>query len=274
MRALSIAALCLVAALSQAWAQGEEVDLELVLLADASGSIDNAEIRFQRTGYADAITHPEVINAITGGLTQKIAVTYVEWGDATSQEVVVPWTVISDAATAEAFAEKLRIVPRLAHGFNAIGSALTKAQALIEGNTIQGLRKVIDISADSANNWDGIPIEVARDRAVAAGITINGLAIECRHLACGGRPVTYSVEQAFEEQIVGGPRSFVVTADGSKSFAEAVRQKLVLEIAMLDLPPPILASAVYLAAVRPSVLARIRRAMMSRMSLGVMGFSR
>lgn len=274
MRALWIAVMCLVAALSQAWAEGEEVDLELVLLADASGSIDNAEIRFQRTGYADAITHPEVISAITGGLTQKIAVTYVEWGDAASQEVVVPWTVISDTATAKAFAQKLRTVPRLAHGFNAIGSALTKAQALIEGNEIQGLRKVIDISADSANNWDGIPIEVARDRAVAAGITINGLAIECRHLACGGRPVSYSVEQAFAEQIIGGPRSFVVTADGSKSFAEAVRQKLVLEIAMWELPLPVLAPTAYLAAVRPSVLARIRRAMMSRMSLGVMGFSR
>ena len=213
--------------------RGEEVDLELVLLADASGSIDDAEIRFQRTGYADAITHPQVLNAITGGLTQKVAVTYVEWGNETSQEVVVPWTIISDAKSARAFADQLLARPRLAHGFNAIGSALAKGQALIETNDIQGLRKVIDISADSANSWGGVPIETARAAAVAAGITINGLAIECRHLDCGGRPVSYSVEDAFAQQIIGGPRSFVVTVDGSKSFAEAVRQKLVLEIAGL-----------------------------------------
>jgi hypothetical protein len=255
-------------------AQAQEVDLELVLLADASGSIDDAEIRFQRTGYADAITHPDVLSAITGGLTQKIAVTYVEWGDETSQEVVVPWTIISDVVSAQAFADRLLTTPRLAHGFNAIGSALAAAQALIEGNAIQGLRKVIDISADSANNWGGVPIELARANAVAAGITINGLAILCRDDDCGGRPVTYSVEEAFEQQIIGGPRSFVVTVDGSKSFAEAVRQKLVLEIAAWVGPPGRAANSHSFPTFRPSALARIRRAIRSRMSLGVIGFSR
>ena len=265
-------ALSFVSTILSAAAQSQEVDLELVLLADASGSIDDAEIRFQRTGYAQAITHPDVLNAITGGLTQKIAVAYVEWGDATSQEVVVPWTIISDQATAEAFADKLLTTPRLGRGFNAIGSALAAAQALIEGNAIQGLRKVIDISGDSANNWSGIPIAVGRATAVAAGITINGLAILCREDDCGGRPVTYSVEEAFEQEIIGGPRSFVITVDGSRSFAEAVRQKLVLEIAMWGVAPEHVAQAYLLP--RPSALARMRRAMSSRMSLGVIGFSR
>ena len=216
-------------------ATAEEVDLELVLLADATGSIDAAEIRFQREGYAQAITHPQVLKVITAGMLGRIAVTYVEWGDQQSQDVVVPWTVIDGKAAAEAFTEKLLAAPRRAFGFNAIGSALAKATALITGNRYQGLRKVIDISGDSANNWDGVPIETARDAAVAQGITINGLAVLCKEAGCGGRPVSYSVEAAFEQQIIGGPRSFVVTADGSKSFAEAVRQKLILEIA--DLPP-------------------------------------
>ncbi len=271
MRSYLFAALFMLAA---GGAHAQEVDLELVLLADASGSIDDAEIRFQRTGYADAITHPDVLNAITGGLTQKIAVTYVEWGDETSQEVVVPWTVISGAQSARAFADKLLTKPRLAHGFNAIGSALAKAQALIEGNAIHGLRKVIDISADSANTWSGIPIETARAAAVSAGITINGLAILCRDDDCGGRPVSYSVEEAFARDIIGGPRSFVVTVDGSKSFAEAVRQKLVLEIAMLRVAPELIFGDTYLPVTRPSALARISRAISSRMSLGVIGFSR
>lgn len=212
-------------------ALAQEVDLELVLLADATGSIDAAEIAFQRNGYAAAITHPQVLNVIAGGLTRKIAVVYVEWGDESSQDVVVPWTIIEDAASAQAFTEALLAAPRRAYGFNAIGSALAKAQALIEGNAIQGLRKVIDISGDSANNWDGIPIEVARASAIAKGITINGLAILCRREGCGGQPVSYNVTTAFEQKIIGGPGSFVVTADGSNSFAEAVRQKLVQEIA-------------------------------------------
>lgn len=239
-------------AISAARGQTTETDLELVLLADATGSIDAAEIAFQRRGYAAAITHPQVLNVIAGGLTQKIAVVYVEWGDETSQDVVVPWTIIDSAASAQAFAEALLAAPRRAYGFNAIGSALAKAQALIEGNDIQGLRKVIDISGDSANNWDGIPIEVARASAIAKGITINGLAILCPREGCGGQPVTYNVATAFQQKIIGGPGSFVVTADDSNSFAEAVRQKLVQEIALVQPPVRSALSAITLTRSRRS----------------------
>ena len=186
-------AVALVAALTLGLAAhaiaAEDLDLELVLLADSSGSIDAAESRFQREGYATAITHPDVLAAIRQGLTQRIALTYVEWGDDTSQDVVVPWTIIDGAETAAAFADALVKAPRRARGFNAIGSAIAKAQSLIGGNDINGLRRVIDISADSANNWSGIPIEIARDAALAQGITINGLAILCpgRRAAAAGR---------------------------------------------------------------------------------------
>ncbi len=207
----------------------EKVDVELVLLADASGSIDDAEIQFQRRGYASAITDPAVIGAITQGYAQKIAVTYVEWGEASSQEIVVPWSIIDGPDSAAAFAQRLLETPRKAFGPNAIGNALAAGQALIESNDIEGTRKVIDFSGDSANNWGGLPITIARDAAVASEIVINGLAILCRN--CNGRPVTYDLEAAFEELIIGGPASFVVTADGRDSFADAVRKKLLLEIA-------------------------------------------
>ena len=210
-------------------AAGERVDLELVLLADASGSIDDAEIRFQRQGYASAITHPEVLAAIAQGYDKRIAVIYVEWGNAFSQEVVVPWTIIDGPGSAAVFAQSLLETPRRAIGRNAIGSAIAMAHALIETNEIDGHRRVIDISADSANNWGGIPIADARAMAVAADISINGLAILCRN--CNGRPVAYDLEKAFAELIIGGPASFVITADGDDSFAEAVRKKLLLEIA-------------------------------------------
>ena len=141
---------------------GEPVDLELVLLADATGSIDDKEIFFQRQGYADALQHPDILSAISLGHDGKIAVTYVEWGDATSQEIVVPWTIIDGQGAAANFAEALMETPRRAFGRNAIGSAITFAHLLIESNSINGYRRVIDFSGDSANSWGGVPVEAAR----------------------------------------------------------------------------------------------------------------
>lgn len=206
------------------------VDLELVLLADASRSIDDAEIAFQRRGYADAIVHPDVLAAIGIQSGGRIAVTYVEWGDAESQEVVVPWSLIDSRAAAQKFALDLMAAPRLAQGPNAIGSAIAAAHLLINSNAYEGARKVIDFSGDSAWTFGGVPVAVARAAALADGIVINGLAILCR-APCSGRPVVYDLEAAFAAEIVGGPGHFVITADRPAKFANAVRRKLILEIA-------------------------------------------
>lgn len=212
-------------------AASEEVDVELVLLADASGSIDSGEIRLQRQGYADALVHREVLSAIARGAKGRIAVTFIEWGDDENQDVVVPWMVIDGEASAKAFGAALLGKPRRAYGRNAIGAAIAKGQSEIEGNSYEGLRKVIDLSADSANSWLGIPIAEARVKALAAGIVINGLAVLCRSADCSGRPAYYNLEEAFARTIIGGPGSFVVTVDDPSTFTDAVRRKLVLELA-------------------------------------------
>ena len=235
---LPAAVVLLAVALSPARAQ-ERVDLELVLLADASRSIDDAELKFQRAGYASAITDPLVLSAVAGGDGRRIAVTYVEWADTASQDVVVPWTVIDGKESAEGFAQALMAAPRNAFGPNAIGNALAAAHALIQSNDIEGDRKVIDFSGDSAYSFGGIPVAVARSAALAEDITINGLAILCGG-DCGGRPVDYDLEAAFAATITGGPGNFVITADRGDSFAEAVRRKLLLEIA--GLTPALFAS--------------------------------
>jgi hypothetical protein len=208
----------------------DDVDLELVLLADATGSIDFDEIRFQRRGYAEAMIDPLVVSAITGGAHGAIVVTYVEWADARSQDVVVDWMRIASAEEAALFAERLMAPPRRAYGRNAIGAALMKGVELIETNEHEGFRKVIDFSADSANNWNGPSIAEGRQAALDAGITINGLAVLCR-ICASGRAAGYDLEAAFRDRIIGGPGAFVVTADGETAFAEAVRRKLILEIA-------------------------------------------
>jgi hypothetical protein len=131
---------------------------------------------------------------------------------------------------------KRRCLCRGAHGTaaargggNAIGAALLFGKSRIETNDIEGFRKVIDISADSAANFSGPSIMSARDEVVAAGITINGLAVLCRE--CSGRPINYDLEAVFADEVVGWPGAFVVTADAPATFAEAVRRKLILEIA-------------------------------------------
>ena len=219
-------ALLLTLALAATPATAQDVELELVLLADASGSIDQAEIDFQRQGYAAAITSDEVLGAIDNSAYGRIAVTYVEWAANTQQ--VAPWTVIDGPGTAQAFADALTGPPRLAYGRNAIGGALDDARRLIDTNDHEGWRKVIDFSGDSANNYSGPSIADARQAALDAGIVINALAITCPP-PCSGRARPNLVED-YQRLIIGGPGAFVVSAEGRSDFAAAVRRKLVLEI--------------------------------------------
>ena len=206
----------------------QDTDLELVLLADASGSISPGELQFQREGYAQAITDPEVLAVIAGTAYGHIAVTYVEW--AANQAQVVDWTLIDGPEAARGFAAALLDQPRQAYGRNAIGAALLEGLRLMEENEINGWRRVIDFSGDSANSWAGPSIEHARAQVVQAGVTINALPIlrpDDPGRAEGG------LETLYEELIIGGTGAFVVTADTRNSFAEAVKKKLILEISSL-----------------------------------------
>ncbi len=203
-----------------------ETGLELVLLADASGSIDSEELAFQRQGYALAITDPKVIAAIEESIYGTIAVTYVEW--ATNTAVVVDWTIIDGPDAAAGFADALLGPPRRAVGRNAIGGALLEGKRLIEDNDIDAPRAVIDFSGDSIGNSSGPSIASARDAVIAAGITINALPI----LRPGdGRRAGANLEAEYAARIIGGPGAFMVTAESRATFAETVRRKLVLEIA-------------------------------------------
>lgn len=208
----------------------ETVDLELVLLADATSSIDAVEHAIQRRGYATAMLDPGVLAAIAnGGALGRIAVAYVEWAGLRSQDVVVDWMVVEDADSAAAFARRLLDAPRRISGTNSIGAALLTGVALIEGNGFEGWRKVIDLSGDSAWNPRRPTLTEARAAARAAGIVINGLAVLCDN--CSGRQGAGNLEQQFVDRLIEGPGAFVVTADGRGAFAAAVRRKLILEIA-------------------------------------------
>lgn len=213
-----------------------EAGLELVLLADASGSIDAEELAFQRQGYAQAMTDPLVISAIRNSIYGNVAVTYVEW--ATNTAVVVDWMIIDSEETALAFADALVGPPRRASGRNAIGGALLKGKELIETNDIFAPRAVIDFSGDSIGNSSGPAISTAREEVLNAGITINALPILRPD---DGRRAGANLEEEYANRIIGGPGAFMVTAESRETFGQAVRRKLVLEIAGLTPETAVLA---------------------------------
>ncbi|HET8727942.1 MAG TPA: DUF1194 domain-containing protein [Alphaproteobacteria bacterium] len=206
-----------------------DVDLELVLTADGSGSIDDGELRLQREGYAEAIASPRVLDAILSGFNGRIAVAYVEWGGATSQHTIVDWMVVEDEASARAFGDALLAAPRAATGWNSISGAIDYAAGLIADNRHEGFRKIIDVSADSGH-YGGRPVQAARNDAVSAGVTINGLVVASRDGSMPG-PDAATLEDHFRRDIIGGPGAFVMVADEKTSFAQAVLNKLLLEIA-------------------------------------------
>lgn len=226
----------LVIDLPAASAQERAVDLELVLAVDVSGSVDEVEARLQREGYIAALRHPDVIQAITSGMLGRIALTYVEWAGDFYQRTMLDWTLIAGPADAQGFADALLETPLATAHWTSLSGAIDYAVPLFERNGYEGFRRVIDISGDGYNNR-GRPVERARDAAVAAGITINGLPImNDRPNPWGGMPPR-DLDRYFEEQVIGGPGAFIVVAEDYSAFASAILSKLLLEIAG-DQPPP------------------------------------
>jgi len=212
-------------------AQGDTpVDLELVIAVDISRSIDLKEARLQRDGYIEALRDREVIEAIESGILGRIAVGYFEWAGFGHHEIIVDWTLIDTAADALEFSNQLT------HGFpksasrTSISSAISFGQSWFNDNGFEGTRRVIDVSGDGPNNW-GELVTVARDRAVAEGVVINGLPILDRSGGLFARFHIDNLDLYYRNCVIGGEGAFIVTAEGHRDFARAVRRKLVLEIA-------------------------------------------
>lgn len=216
-----------------------EVDVELFLAVDVSRSMSPAELEIQRRGYAEALRSDDVIEAITEGLIGKIALTYVEWAGPGSQREIVPWTIIDGAEAAIAVSERLALAFNPAMRRTSISGAIDYARRDIMENDLVGLRRVIDISGDGPNN-QGLPVQLARDRALADGIIINGLPLMTQDgIDAFGRDFHLErLDIYYQTCVIGGPGSFVIPVLDWEEFARAVRRKLVLEIAGLPGPRP------------------------------------
>jgi hypothetical protein len=204
------------------------VDVALVLTVDASGSIDPQEFRLQKEGIAGAVADPQVLSTIQSGRSGRIAIAYVEWGAPAAPKLVVDWMLVGDADSAASFGGAVLAAPRSVQSYNAIGDAIDLAIGLLAACPCQPTRRIIDVSGDNPDNRSHHPGPLARDAAVAQGITVNALAIvQDDRLGPGGRP--WLVE-TYERTIVGGFGAFAMAANSRADFARALRDKMVLEI--------------------------------------------
>ena len=206
------------------------VNVELVIAVDVSYSMDMDELAIQREGYAQAIVSKDFLQALRAG-PGKVAVTYFEWSMSGDERIIIPWRVIDGPESADAVAAEIMKTPVRRGSSTSISGAINFALQLFEENPYHGFRRVIDISGDGPNN-DGAPVTGARDAALAKGIIINGLPIMVKEPSY----LTTDIENLdlyYEDCVIGGPGAFIITIKDREKFQEAIRNKLVLEVAGL-----------------------------------------
>jgi hypothetical protein len=202
-------------------AAARSVDLALVLAVDVSGSVNNERFELQRRGYAEAFASREVADAIAAGENHAIVVTLVEWSGAGHQRQMVGWTLIENAASAESFGSAIAEASRAFSDWTSISGAIDYSVALFMEAQVDSMRRVIDISGDGINN-NGRSVTEARDAAVDAGTTLNGLPILTEYP---------SLDAYYRDNVIGGPGAFALAASDFNSFGAAILGKLVREIA-------------------------------------------
>src|SRR5271155_5069588 len=217
------------------------VDVELVLAVDVSYSMDMDELAVQREGYAQAIVSKEFLQSLKALPNGKISVTYFEWAASNDQKIIIPWRVIDGPETADAVADEILKAPVRRASRTSISGAIYFAMPLFENNPYPGLRRVIDISGDGPNN-NGLPVTPARDEAVSKGIVINGLPIMVKEPSYSTMDIE-NLDWYYEDCVIGGPGSFVVPIKDREKFKEAIRTKLLLEVAGREPARPVVPAA-------------------------------
>jgi len=205
------------------------VDVELVIAVDVSYSMDLDELAVQREGYARAIVSKEFLQALRIGPNSKISVTYFEWSASSDQKIIIPWRVIDGPETADAVADEIMNAPVRRGSRTSISGAISFAIPLFDEDPYRGLRRVIDISGDGPNN-NGAPVTPVRDVALAKGIVINGLPIMIKEPSYSTMDID-NLDWYYEDCVIGGPGAFVLPIKDRENFKEAIRTKLIREVA-------------------------------------------
>jgi Protein of unknown function (DUF1194) len=205
------------------------VDVELIIAVDVSYSMDMDELAVQREGYAQAIVSKEFLQALRSLPNGKISITYFEWAASSDQKIIIPWRLIDGPETADAISNEILKTPVRRASRTSISGAIYFAMPLFDEDPYHGTRRVIDISGDGPNN-NGAPVTPARDEALSKGIVINGLPIMVKEPSYSTMDID-NLDWYYEDCVIGGPGSFVVAIKDREKFKEAIRAKLLLEVA-------------------------------------------
>jgi hypothetical protein len=207
----------------------QSVDVELILAVDVSYSMDMDELAIQREGYAQAIVSKEFLQALKAGPNGRISVTYFEWAASSDQKIIIPWRLIDGPETADAVSAEIMKTPIRRASRTSISGAINFAMPLFDEDPYHGLRRVIDISGDGPNN-NGGTVTVSRDAALEKGIVINGLPIMVKEPSYSTMDID-NLDYYYEDCVIGGPGSFVIAIKDREKFKEAIRTKLLMEVA-------------------------------------------
>ncbi|MBU8538500.1 DUF1194 domain-containing protein [Falsiroseomonas tokyonensis] len=199
----------------------DSVDIALCLAMDVSASVDFEEFRLMAGGTAAALRDPAVLAAATAGPRGAAALALLLWSGPGQQDLAVGWTRLADAEGAAALAEAIENTPRLpAAGATALGEGMAAGLAVLARAPGDPTRLVLDVSGDGRHNAGRAPGPV-RDLAVAAGLTVNGLAI------LNEEP---DLMEHYVAEVIGGPGSFAMPCADYVDFAEAILRKLRREL--------------------------------------------
>ncbi|MCA9296903.1 MAG: DUF1194 domain-containing protein, partial [Phycisphaerales bacterium] len=217
----------------------DRVPLELVLLVDTSGSVDATEYNLQRQGYIDAFRDADVQARIkeAGG----IAVTYIEWSDATHQSIRVPWTKLETPEDCDKFSDKMVLITRTHTGHTMMAPAIEFAFAQITGNGFDSMKWIIDISGDGVGqNWNYYVNGIEKDghnepefygtpwtsvlASIPAGDSqINGICITTDD----------DVKSFYSDVLATANGGFMMQVDDFDEFGVAIREKILREVTSL-----------------------------------------
>lgn len=210
---VAVAALAIAGAPAPA---AERVAAALVLAIDVSGSVSPERYALQRDGIAGVFADPEIARILGDGL----AVAVMEWSD--GYTVIVPWTMLRTREDARRLGSRIAAAPRAAGISTELSLAMLAAADLLDACPCATERRIIDLSGDGPNNGP-VSTAIARDQVAARGIQVNGLPIVT--------PAEPDLADWYRKNVVGGPGGFMVVAQGFEDFAQAMRRKLLLEVA-------------------------------------------
>ncbi|NCO85018.1 MAG: DUF1194 domain-containing protein [Rhodobacterales bacterium] len=192
-------------------------DTALLLAIDVSNSVDEAEYRLQTDGLADALADAEVVEAMVQG---QVMIAVMQWSGVDRQVITTPWTQVMTEADAAALSVAARITPRAIRLSDTAPAEAIRVALRQFAEVADCARHIIDMSGDGTPNA-GSDVAFARQMAERQGVTINGIAIESLGMAVTG----------FYLRNVVTRDGFVVTAGGHRDYPDAIRRKIIRELA-------------------------------------------